>query len=176
MFHMIEKLMRQIWRMRAKRHISRMKIGNMITPEFLLLDAPSGFGKTSIVREFEQKSEKVRRISCELLITELCEKLRGMEDEESEWSLKELWDGLDCIIIEDVDIVLAGKEATQKETAAILTEAIEDGTSVIVTGINIKGRIPYFYAEITSNMTQYIIKITAPKSRVRIKKEKRMQI
>lgn len=59
--------------------------------------------------------------------------------------LLELSDNSDCIIVEDIDIVLAGKQTTQEEVAIALMRAMDNNTSIVVTGINIKERVPYFY-------------------------------
>lgn len=58
---------------------------------------------------------------------------------------QDLSDNSDCIIIEDIDIVLAGKQMTQEEVAVAVMRAMDKNTSIIVIGINIKERVPYFY-------------------------------
>ena len=58
---------------------------------------------------------------------------------------RELFDNFDDMIIDDIDIVLAGKQTTQEDVAIALMRALDNNTSIVITGINIKERVPYFY-------------------------------
>ena len=50
-----------------------------------------------------------------------------------DYPMEEVFKDIKVIVIEDIDIFLAGRVATQEEVAHILLGAIENGVSVVVT-------------------------------------------
>lgn len=67
------------------------------------------------------------------------------------YPMEEVFKDVKVIVIEDIDLCLAGKERTQEEVANVLLGAIENDLSVVVTGIDIAKKAPYFFWK-TENM------------------------
>lgn len=135
-----------LWRNRTTRHLQNIMLGTSANPTFTVLDAPSAYGKTFVSHKFAEanKNKKVKILSCELVVDRLIECIQKQPAALRSDFLRELSDDSDCIIIEDIDIVLAGKQTTQKEIAIAVVRVMDNNTSVVVTGINMKERVPYF--------------------------------
>ena len=136
-----------LWRFRANHHLKNIKLERNATPTLTVLDAPSAYGKTYISHKFVEvnKNKKIKILSCESVVDRLIECIQKQPAVLRTNFLRELSDNSDCIIIEDIDIVLAGKQTTQEEVAIALMRALDNNTSIVVTGINIEERVPYFY-------------------------------
>lgn len=78
---------------------------------FIVLDEPSGFEKTYVVHKFAEanKNKRIKSFSCESDVDRLIYGIKKQPTRVSTNYLQELFDNSDCIIIEDVDIVLTGK-------------------------------------------------------------------
>lgn len=136
-----------LWRVRTNHRLKNIKLGRNTSPTLTVLDAPSAYGKTYALHKFFEinKNKKIKFLSCELVIDRLIECIQEQPAALRTNLLRDLSDNSDCIIIEDIDIVLAGKQTTQEEVAVAVMRAMDNNASIVVTGINIKGRVPYFY-------------------------------
>ena len=144
------KCRKVLWRFRTNQHIKNIKLDKNTSPTLTVLDAPSAYGKTYALHKFSEinKDKKIKILSCESVVDRLIEYIQKQPAALRTNLLRDLSDNADCIIIEDIDIVLAGKQTTQEEVAIAVMRAIDNNTSVVVTGINIKERVPYFYKTI----------------------------
>lgn len=150
-----------LWQHRATRHLQNLMLGMSANPTLTVLDAPSAYGKTYMLHKFIEanKNKKVKILSCESVVDRLIECIQKQPAALRSDFLRELSDDSDCIIIEDIDIVLTGKQTTQEEIAIAVTRAMDKNTCVVVTGINMKERVPYFLNTIGlhwKNSTTYI--------------------
>ena len=124
-------------------------MGRNTSPTLTVLDAPSAYGKTYALHKFSEiNKKKIKFLSCELVIDRLIEYIQEQPAALRTNLLRDLSDNSDCIIIENIDIVLAGKQTTQEEVAVAVMRAMDSNASIVVTGINIKERVPYFYKTI----------------------------
>lgn len=139
-----------LWRVRTNHHLKDIKLDRNTSPTLTVLDAPSAYGKTYALHKFSEisKNKKIKILSCESVVDRLIEYIQEQPAALRTNLLRDLSDNSDCIIIEDIDIVLAGKKTTQEEVAVAVMRAMDNNTSIIVTGINIKERVPYFYKTI----------------------------
>jgi len=139
-----------LWRFRTNHHLKNIKLDKNTSPTLTVLDAPSAYGKTYALHKFSEinKDKKIKILSCESVVDRLIEYIQKQPAALRTNLLRDLSDNSDCIIIEDIDIVLAGKQTTQEEVAIAVMRAMDNNTSVVVTGINIKERVPYFYKTI----------------------------
>lgn len=136
-----------LWRVRTNHHLKNIKLDRNTSPTLTVLDAPSAYGKTYALHKFSEinKNKKIKILSCESVVDRLIECIQKQPTALRTNLLRNLSDNSDCIIIEDIDIVLAGKQTTQEEVAIAVMRAMDSNTSIVVTGINIKERVPYFY-------------------------------
>lgn len=136
-----------LWRFRANHHLKNIKLERNASPTLTVLDAPSAYGKTYALHKFSEinKNKKIKILSCESVVDRLIECIQKQSTALRTNLLRNLSGNSDCIIIEDIDIVLAGKQTTQEEVAIAVMRAMDSNTSIVVTGINIKERVPYFY-------------------------------
>lgn len=136
-----------LWRFRVNQHLKNIKLERKASSTLTVLDAPSAYGKTYALHKFSEinKNKKIKILSCESVVDRLIECIQKQPAVLKTNFLLELSDNSDCIIIEDIDIVLAGKQTTQEEVAIALIRALDNNTSIVVTGINIKERVSYFY-------------------------------
>ena len=139
-----------LWRVRTNHHLKNIKLDRNTSPTLTVLDAPSAYGKTYALHKFSEinKNKKIKILSCESVVDRLIEYIQEQPAALRTTLLRDLSDDSDCIIIEDIDVVLAGKQTTQEEVAVAVMRAMDDNTSIVVTGINIKERVPYFYKTI----------------------------
>ncbi|MBQ3054740.1 MAG: hypothetical protein IJC88_01400 [Oscillospiraceae bacterium] len=118
-----------------------------LTPgDVLILDAPSGFGKTlSLQKQKRERPDEILVLSYETLAREISGYLKKHR---SAKHLTEDFASLLCrckvLAIEDVDF-LAGKTSTLAEIC-LLVNCISrrKTTAVVMTGIDIYDKMPYF--------------------------------
>lgn len=151
-------LKRAMWRKRAKNYLKHMELDKKAA-EFIILDAPTGFGKTHAIRELLSSKPEgtVNVMSCEMVIEILLHYISNSLIDENQ--LINYIGNSKCLVVEDVDVDLVGKEATQEEVANALAKTLNGGITVIVTGINIKNNLPYFYKKLTSQLTCPVVEL-----------------
>lgn len=156
-------LTRTIWRKRTKHYLLHTGNGKINSSKFIILDAPAGFGKTYAIKELlnSRFDNTVSIIPCETLIEILLCHIADNSAQEN-WLIKYLSD-TKFFVVENIDIDLLGKKVTQKEIANALIKVLNNGITVIVTGINIKKKLPQFYKRITFQPNYAIVNLQAYK-------------
>lgn len=96
-------------------------------------------------------------MSCEMVIEILLHYISNSLTDENQ--LINYLGNSKCLVVEDVDVDLVGKEATQEEVANALEKTLNGGITVIVTGINIKNNLPYFYKKLTSQLSCPVVEL-----------------
>jgi len=110
----------------------------------VILDGPSACGKTAILHRIrdEYSDKNVTIIPARDVADDM---LRWVVDLRGDvMSFAERFKGIDVLCIEDADMALRGKEATQFEMAQ-LVKCIIDHATVIFTGIGVEERLPVLY-------------------------------
>lgn len=141
------KISKCIWRMRMRVLMHRVKREGKVPASYVVLDAPSGYGKTFYSRKICEliPANEVKVMSSEEFMDSFHSFIRQGNYYSGCYPMEEVFKDIKVIVIEDIDIFLAGREATQEEVAHILLGAIENGVSVVVTGIDIATKAPYFF-------------------------------
>lgn len=64
-----------LWRQKVQKHLFTLEFGEKIKPQVIMMDAPSGYGKTRVVKVFAEKRKEhnIKVISCEFLVDKLTE-------------------------------------------------------------------------------------------------------
>ena len=141
------KISKCIWRMRMRVLLHRVKREGKVPASYVVLDAPSGYGKTFYVKRICEliPTNEVKAMSSEEFMDSFHSFIRQGNYYSGDYPMEEVFKDIKVIVIEDIDIFLAGREATQEEVAHILLGAIENGVSVVVTGIDVATKAPYFF-------------------------------
>ena len=114
-----------------------------------ILDGPSGCGKTHILR-------LIRESNAEKTVTVMS--ARDIMDELLPWIVERRGDArsyahsfadTEVLCIEDTDMSLLGKEATQCEISEMVQSFAKHGM-VILTGIDVKEKVPVLYDNLAS--------------------------
>ena len=101
----------------------------------VLLDGYSGAGKTTLLAQLQQETARgCVRMNCEQVRDMLLARVKASET----FSLNE--GGETVVILEDMDFLRG--EATLEEIGRAALRAEEDGAVVIITGYQLRGRIP----------------------------------
>ena len=101
----------------------------------VLLDGYSGAGKTTLLAQLQQETARgCVRMNCEQVRDMLLARVKASET----FSLNE--GGEAVVILEDMDFLRG--EATLEEIGRAVLRAEEDGAVVIITGYQLRGRIP----------------------------------
>ena len=136
-------LKRAMWRKRAKNYLKHMELDKKAA-EFIILLSSKPEGPVNVM-------------SCEMVIEILLHYISNSLTDENQ--LINYLGNSKCLVVEDVDVDLVGKEATQEEVANVLAKTLNGGITVIVTGINIKNSLPYFYKKLTSQLTCPVVEL-----------------
>ena len=101
----------------------------------VLLDGYSGAGKTTLLAQLQQETARgCVRMNCEQVRDMLLARVKASET----FSLNEV--GETVVILEDMDFLRG--EATLEEIGRAALHAEENGAVVIITGYQLRGRIP----------------------------------
>ncbi len=114
--------------------------------EVLVIDAPSGYGKTRALNKLKDKNpDDMEIISYETLVGIIC---RHIIEKDIEGSLTDYlaneFKQFKILAVEDIDF-LSGKNITQQSLCSLFNKiTAESTTAVIVTGIKIMQKMPDF--------------------------------
>lgn len=135
----------KIWNIRVNLFFFACKLKLECLFKIVILDGPSGFGKTQFIKRLKSMTEEenICIITGERFGEYLYNMLRNGDN--STAIVEKLGHSSKFLVIEDIDMALSG-EMAQEVASDILLNAIEDDDKVvIVTGINIKEKAPEFY-------------------------------
>lgn len=149
-----DEISQAIWRIRMNSLFFRLKRNPQILSKVTILDAPSAYGKTlfvkRLIREQDALKIKVKALSSEEFMNAFLRYIStGGTYESDDLPMNELFSDCDAVVIEDIDLMLAGREAVQEQVAHIFIKAVEHGKGVLITGIDIEHKAPFFYCKIT---------------------------
>lgn len=92
-----------------------------------------GYGKTSfansIVKEFERKGKKTCKLNCQDFVDILVRNLRNKAPLDS---MICYFRGYDLLVLDDVDLSLSGKTATQKEIKKVIQGITANNTTEVI--------------------------------------------
>ncbi|PJA02284.1 hypothetical protein COX73_01565, partial [bacterium (Candidatus Gribaldobacteria) CG_4_10_14_0_2_um_filter_36_18] len=92
-----------------------------------------GYGKTSfansIVKEFERKGKKTCKLDCQDFVDILVRNLRNKAPLDS---MICYFRGYDLLVLDDVDLSLSGKTATQKEIKKVIQGITANNTTEVI--------------------------------------------
>ena len=108
----------------------------------VFLSAPTNGGKTTLLRALQEKRGDVKTMSAEAFCEAVIQPIKEMGNQ----SLMDALEGYGCICVEDLDWH-RGKEYTQYEFANRL-KALSQKALVIVTGVELKARLPHLFAKL----------------------------
>lgn len=140
------KIPKCIWRMRMRVFTRRVQKIRDAPASYIVLDAPSGYGKTFFMERIRELIPAgVKRMSGEEFLLLFYPFFLDRNYKYKAYPMEEVFKDVKVIVIEDIDLCLAGKERSQEGVANVLLGAIENDCSVVVTGIDIAKKVPYFF-------------------------------
>lgn len=120
-----------------------------------IVDAPSGTGKTpylkACLRSHEQTGAKVVYSSAgdfESMCFALWRRFAFDQEKMDELTVEDVLGCADVFAIDDVDVVLHGKMATQRIVADMMARSLLDGKTIYIAGIALRERIPFFLSRL----------------------------
>lgn len=141
------KVSKCVWRAKMKLIVQKVKKTKRSPASFVVLDAPSGYGKTFFVKRICEfvSSNEIKLMTSEQFRDAFYTFIRSGEYHLGDLPMEEVFRDMKTVVIEDIDMFLSGREATQEEVAHIFLAAIENGISIIITGIDVFEKAPFFY-------------------------------
>lgn len=118
-----------------------------------IIDAPSGSGKSMYLKRIAAKKRLLGKnvIVCradqiyDSFLSCIKKKHESKNNFYGPVRLDTMLPSADIYALEDIDVFLRGKEATQLEFANIVVQTILQGKDVYITGIDLKQRAAYFW-------------------------------
>lgn len=118
-----------------------------------IVDAPSGSGKSVYINEVAVQKRRLGKIMIVCRADQIydsflaCIKKRHMSENDSYTPIRldTMLSPADIYALEDIDVFLRGKEATQLEFANIIARTISQGKDIYITGIDLKNRVGTFW-------------------------------
>ena len=108
----------------------------------ILIEGPSACGKTYLLKKLRDTSPRqVRLLSYETVVDTMIENMKNHTYNPN--AMADTFSS-DVLCIEDIDF-LKGKDHTQMEVA-FLVNNISENNLVIITGINLKSRVPSLFS------------------------------
>lgn len=126
--------------------LSDLKLGAVF------ISGPTMSGKTSMLKRIQADNEsEMSIITDEYLVNYIFRSCINGSVKEKDFSEKT---GRKILAIEDIDF-LRDKEATQKEAGNILNELLREEKVIIITGIELKKRVPYLIDTMRKNTAKF---------------------
>lgn len=121
--------------------------------KLIVVDAPSGGGKTPYLKarlsECQQAGARVVYSADDDFLSMCLAYWRTLSPEAIDaLTLEDVLGCADVFAVDDLDLVLRGRYATQRSMAAMMARSLLDGKIIYIAGIDLRENAPIFFQEI----------------------------